>query len=52
MRDWDPIRRLSFQNDVLIALTARRQGATIVTADRTDFDLLAGEVGVSVVPLG
>jgi len=50
-RGWDPTRRLRFQNDVLIALTARRQGATIVTSNRADFDLLAREIGVSVLPL-
>ena len=46
-RGWDRTRRLRFQNDTLIALTARRQGATIVTANRDDFELLATEVGAS-----
>ena len=45
---WDPHKRQAFQNDVLIALTARRHGATIVTANRNDFDLLSKEIGVSV----
>ena len=44
---WDPHKRQTFQNDVLIALTARRHGATIVTANRSDFDLLGNELGVS-----
>jgi len=48
---WDRNKRRNFQNDVLIALTARRHGATIVTADRADFDLLAKEVRVSVLPV-
>ena len=46
-RRWDPHKRQTFQNDVLIALTARRHGATIVTANRSDFDLLGNELGVS-----
>jgi predicted nucleic acid-binding protein len=46
---WEKSKRRDFQNDALIALTARRHGATIVTADRTDFDLLAKEVRVSVL---
>ena len=46
---WERTKRRDFQNDVLIALTARRHGATIVTADRTDFELLAKELRVSVL---
>ena len=38
--DWDQHKRRAFQNDALIALTARRHGATIVTADRRDFEPL------------
>jgi predicted nucleic acid-binding protein len=48
---WDRNKRRDFQNDALIALTARRHGATVVTANRTDFELLSKEVGVSVLPL-
>lgn len=48
---WDTNKRRDFQNDALIALTARRHGATVVTANRTDFELLSKEVGVSVLPL-
>ena len=44
---WDPHKRQTFQNDVLIALTARRHDATIVTANRSDFGLLGNELGVS-----
>ncbi len=48
---WDTNKRRDFQNDALIALTARRHGATVVTANRTDFDLLSREVGVAVLPI-
>lgn len=48
---WDTNKRRDFQNDALIALTARRHGATLVTANRSDFELLSKEVGVSVLPL-
>ena len=39
-RRWDTNKRREFQNDVLIALTARRQGALLVTANRADFEAL------------
>ena len=48
---WDTSKRRDFQNDALIALTARRHGATVVTANRLDFALLAKHVGVSVLPV-
>lgn len=48
-RRWDRNKRRDFQNDALIALTARRHGATVVSADRTDFDLLRKELRVSVL---
>ena len=38
-----------FQNDALIALTARHHAATIVTANRSDFELLRAELGVSLL---
>lgn len=47
--DWDPGKRRDFQNDALIALTARRHGAAVVTANRTDFELLADAVGIAVL---
>lgn len=50
-QSWDKNKRRDFQNDALIALTARRHGATVVTANRADFELLSGEVGVSVFPV-
>ena len=48
---WDTNKRRDFQNDALIALTARRHGATLVTANRSDFELLSNEVAVPVLPL-
>lgn len=51
-RGWGPAKRREFQNDTLIALTARRHGATVVTANRADFALLAAATGIAVVGLG
>ncbi len=50
-QSWDKNKRRDFQNDTLIALTARRYGAIVVTGNRADFELLSGEVGISVFPL-
>jgi predicted nucleic acid-binding protein len=47
---WDIHKRRDFQNDALIALTARRHGATVVTADSSDFDLLRSELRISILP--
>ena len=47
---WDRNKRRDFQNDALIALTARRHGATVVTADLSDFNLLARELRIPVLP--
>ncbi len=46
---WETSKRRDFQNDTLIALTARRHGATIVTADRVDFGLLAEALRIPVL---
>jgi predicted nucleic acid-binding protein len=46
---WDRNKRRDFQNDTLIALTARRHGAAVVTANRRDFELLGAVTGVDVV---
>lgn len=46
---WDRHKRREFQNDALIALTARRHGATVVTANQADFDLLARELRIHVL---
>jgi predicted nucleic acid-binding protein len=48
-RNWDKKKRRDFQNDTLIALTARRNGATVVTADKEHFELLSGAIGASVL---
>jgi predicted nucleic acid-binding protein len=48
---WDRSKRRDFQNDALIALTARRHGATVVTANRTEFELLSKELGISILPV-
>lgn len=49
--DWEINKRREFQNDALIALTARRHGAAVVTANARDFNLLSGELGIRVVTL-
>jgi predicted nucleic acid-binding protein len=47
--DWDVAKRREFQNDVLIAMTARRHGATIVTRNREDFVLLERKLAVNLL---
>lgn len=49
--DWEISKRREFQNDALIALTARRHGAAVVTANAGDLNLLSRELGIRVVPL-
>lgn len=51
VRHWERSKRREFQNDALIALTARRHGATVVTNDRADFELLAERTGIDVLTL-
>jgi len=46
---WETAKRRDFQNDALIGLTARRQGAVVVTANWRDFDVLAEELGITVI---
>ena len=46
---WERAKRREFQNDVLVALTARRHGAAVVTANRRDFQLLSAELRIPVV---
>ncbi|HEY7220716.1 MAG TPA: PIN domain-containing protein [Candidatus Binatia bacterium] len=48
-QDWDIHKRRDFQNDALIALTARRHSATVVTTNSSDFDLLRSEARISVL---
>jgi predicted nucleic acid-binding protein len=50
-RDWDRNKRRDFRNDVLIALTARRHRATVVTANQAEFELLSRELGVHILPV-
>ncbi len=45
---WDIHKRREFQNDALLALTARRQGALLITSNRSDFRLLEQRIGVRV----
>lgn len=49
--DWETSKRREFQNDALIALTARRHGATLVTSNRRDFELLRAELGMNLLVL-
>jgi predicted nucleic acid-binding protein len=49
--DWEVAKRREFQNDVLIALTARRHGALVVTRNREDFERLARRLGILVIVL-
>lgn len=46
---WEVKKRREFQNDALIALTARRQGATVVTPNRTDFSLLRSRLNIGIL---
>ena len=50
--DWEAGKRREFQNDALIALTARRHGAAVMTANVRDFELLARRVGVRILEAG
>jgi len=45
---WDRSKRRDFQNDALIALTARGHGATVVTADCADFEILSRVLRIAV----
>jgi predicted nucleic acid-binding protein len=47
--DWEINKRREFQNDALIALTARRHGATVVTDNRGDFALLKPRLKIAVL---
>jgi len=49
-KDWDINKQRDFQNDALIALTARRHGATVVTANTSDFELLRAALRITVLP--
>lgn len=49
--DWETTKRREFQNDALIALTALRYGATVVTTNTKDFELLARAIKLKVIGL-
>jgi predicted nucleic acid-binding protein len=51
-RGWEASKRRDFQNDVLIALTARRYGAAVVTSNRADFEIIAKEMPLRLWLLG
>jgi len=46
---WETAKRREFQNDALLALTAHRHGATVVTKNADDFGLLAQRVRFKVL---
>jgi predicted nucleic acid-binding protein len=48
---WETSKRREFQNDALIALTARRHGATVVTTNAADFERLERRVKFSLLVL-
>ena len=48
-KHWEIGKRREFQNDALIALTARRHGAAVVTLNHRDFGLLARELRIQVL---
>ena len=47
--DWETNKRREFQNDALIALTARRHGAVMVTSNAADFALLARRIPIKLL---
>jgi predicted nucleic acid-binding protein len=46
--NWDTNKRREFQNDALLALTARSKGALLVTSYRADFERLERRLGLKV----
>jgi predicted nucleic acid-binding protein len=46
---WEASERREFQNDALIALTARRYGAAVVTHNRGGFSHLSRRLGIRVI---
>jgi predicted nucleic acid-binding protein len=51
LRNWDARKRRDFQNDALIALTAKHHGASVLTQSQSDFEILETEIGLSVIYL-
>jgi len=48
---WEISKRREFQNDALIALTARRHGAAVVTLNHRDFGLLAKSLTIQILAI-
>ncbi|MEO8185163.1 MAG: hypothetical protein ABI895_40670 [Deltaproteobacteria bacterium] len=48
-QDWEIGKRREFQNDALIALSARTRGAVVITRNRQDFTLLSRRLQLQVV---
>jgi predicted nucleic acid-binding protein len=46
---WEAAKRRDFQNDALIAVTARSHGAAVVTSNKKDFELLAERLGTKML---
>ena len=49
LEGWEVNKRREFQNDALIALTARHYGATVVTTNRRDFSLLRRQLKIGIL---
>ncbi len=49
LEGWEVNKRREFQNDALIALTAYRYGATVVTTNRRDFSLLRRQLKIGIL---
>ena len=48
-QNWETSKRREFQNDALIALTALRHGAIVVTTNARDFELLSRALKLKVM---
>jgi len=46
---WETAKRREFQNDALIALTAHRHGAALVTSNPKDFRLLSHRIRLELI---
>ena len=49
---WETTKRREFQNDALIAPTARRHGAVVITTNTAAFRLLATQIKLQFVAVG
>jgi predicted nucleic acid-binding protein len=50
-KQWETSKRREFQNDALIALTAVRHGAQVVTTNGADFELLAKKLPLDIIAI-